>query len=149
MIGQSFCKAGDLHQQGPEPSNATSAPIEEPNVAPSHEHTSHTQYPFYNEGSLRPDRKEALWYQDEGTPKYSREASETITDLQSEDPCYAKLLYRALKEQPDHMMTLKDLYDWVAGHTNKGKEGTGKGWQNSVRHNLSMNGVRVSSRAQR
>ena len=57
------------------------------------------------------------------------------------DPCYAQLLYRCLKETPDHTMSLKELYDWIAQHSQKAKDPKSRGWQNSVRHNLSMNAV--------
>ncbi|KAF2723508.1 winged helix DNA-binding domain-containing protein, partial [Polychaeton citri CBS 116435] len=55
------------------------------------------------------------------------------------DPCYAQLLYRCLKEAPDRTMTLKDVYDWVAQNSKKASDPSNRGWQNSVRHNLSMN----------
>ena len=61
------------------------------------------------------------------------------------DPCYAQLLYTCLKQADGHMMTLKDLYDWVATHSQKARDPKNRGWQNSVRHNLSMNHVRASS----
>ena len=57
------------------------------------------------------------------------------------EPPYAKLIYRALMEAPDHQMVLKDIYEWIAQNTNKARDPAFKGWQNSVRHNLSMNGV--------
>jgi hypothetical protein len=57
------------------------------------------------------------------------------------DPCYAQLLYRCLKEAPDHTMTLKNVYEWVRQHSQKARDSSGTGWQNSVRHNLSMNAV--------
>ena len=57
------------------------------------------------------------------------------------DPCYAQLLYRCLKEAPDHTMALKSVYKWVLQHSQKARESPGTGWQNSVRHNLSMNAV--------
>ena len=57
------------------------------------------------------------------------------------DPCYAQLLYKCLKEAPEHMMTLQELYEWVALHTQKAKDPKSVGWKNSVRHNLSMNAV--------
>ncbi|OJD40494.1 forkhead domain-containing protein [Diplodia corticola] len=54
---------------------------------------------------------------------------------------YAKLIYRALMERPDHTMVLRDIYDWFKRYTDKPKESNTKGWQNSIRHNLSMNGA--------
>lgn len=59
----------------------------------------------------------------------------------SADPCYAQLLHRCLKEAPDHTMSLRELYEWVSQHSQKAKDLKNRGWQNSVRHNLSMNAV--------
>jgi hypothetical protein len=59
------------------------------------------------------------------------------------DPCYAQLLYRCLRDAPDHTMALKDVYKWVRQYSQKARDSAGTGWQNSVRHNLSMNAVSV------
>ena len=61
--------------------------------------------------------------------------------------CYAKLLEECLRSAPDRTMSLKEIYEWIEQNTNKANESkakdpTNKGWQNSVRHNLSMNQVR-------
>lgn len=63
--------------------------------------------------------------------------SENETDM---DLPYAQLIYKALKRATNHKMSLKELYDWFEQKTNKTNI-TGKGWQNSIRHNLSMNAV--------
>lgn len=63
----------------------------------------------------------------------------------STDPCYAQLLHKCLKEAPGHTMSLRELYDWVSKHSQKAKDLKNRGWQNSVRHNLSMNAVSVLS----
>lgn len=55
---------------------------------------------------------------------------------------YAQLIYRALRSAPGHAMVLKDIYEWFENNTDKAKNASSKGWQNSIRHNLSMNGVR-------
>ena len=68
---------------------------------------------------------------------------EDDTDTESancEEP-YAKLIFRALMSVPGHRMALKDIYDWFEKHTSKAKNSDTKGWQNSIRHNLSMNAV--------
>ncbi|KAK8215822.1 hypothetical protein IWZ01DRAFT_538802 [Phyllosticta capitalensis] len=54
---------------------------------------------------------------------------------------YAKLIYRCLMEARDHQMVLRDIYDWFKKNTNKAADKRTKGWQNSIRHNLSMNGA--------
>lgn len=55
---------------------------------------------------------------------------------------YAQLIYRALRDAPGHGMVLKEIYEWFEKNTDKAKNPLSKGWQNSIRHNLSMNGVR-------
>lgn len=56
------------------------------------------------------------------------------------DEPYAQLIYRALMSTPDKSMSLQEIYKWFRENTDKAKS-EGKGWQNSIRHNLSMNGV--------
>jgi len=69
----------------------------------------------------------------------------TSEDQSSEDKrcdiSYAKYIYCALMLAPGHRMVLKDIYRWIEQNTDKAKNPDFKGWQNSVRHNLSMNKV--------
>lgn len=58
----------------------------------------------------------------------------------SDEP-YAQLIYKAFMSRHDRSMTLQEIYQWFRENTDKTKS-EGKGWQNSIRHNLSMNGVR-------
>lgn len=54
------------------------------------------------------------------------------------DEPYAQLIYRAFMSKPNKSMTLQEIYQWFRENTDKAKS-EGKGWQNSIRHNLSMN----------
>lgn len=65
--------------------------------------------------------------------------------LVDEDKCdgeepYARLIYRALMSRPNHAMTLQEMYQWFRENTSRAADEKG-GWQNSIRHNLSMNAV--------
>lgn len=56
---------------------------------------------------------------------------------------YAQLIQECLLQAPGHRMMLRDIYDWFEMNTTKPRESGGNGWQNSIRHNLSMNKVCV------
>ncbi|KAI0388522.1 hypothetical protein F5Y17DRAFT_463621 [Xylariaceae sp. FL0594] len=59
-------------------------------------------------------------------------------DRAAENLPYAQLIWKAFMSRPDHTMTLQEIYQWFRNNTDK-TQGEGKGWQNSIRHNLSMN----------
>lgn len=63
-------------------------------------------------------------------------------DHNAEEP-YAKLIHRALMSAPNHSMVLQEIYQWFRENTSKGNSES-KGWMNSIRHNLSMNAVRLN-----
>ena len=67
--------------------------------------------------------------------------AESDADASENAEPYAQLIYRALRDAPGYGMVLKDIYDWFEKNTDKAKNPSSKGWQNSIRHNLSMNGV--------
>ncbi|KAH9862730.1 hypothetical protein J1614_010823 [Plenodomus biglobosus] len=60
--------------------------------------------------------------------------------IDKEQP-YAQLIYQALLHADGHTMILRDIYDWFKKYTDKAAASETKGWQNSIRHNLSMNGA--------
>jgi hypothetical protein len=68
--------------------------------------------------------------------------SEGDDGAKSEEP-YARIIWRALMSRERHAMTLQEIYQWFRDNTEKAK-GESKGWQNSIRHNLSMNAVSIS-----
>ncbi|KAH8734657.1 hypothetical protein BGZ61DRAFT_527974 [Ilyonectria robusta] len=67
----------------------------------------------------------------------TREPNIEDTPIRDDEP-YAQLIYRAFKSRDDHTMTLQEIYSWFRDNTKKGNSQS-KGWQNSIRHNLSMN----------
>ncbi|PSR97244.1 hypothetical protein BD289DRAFT_112716 [Coniella lustricola] len=54
------------------------------------------------------------------------------------DEPYARLIHKAFLSRPNRAMSLQEIYQWFRDNTDKAK-GEGKGWMNSIRHNLSMN----------
>lgn len=65
------------------------------------------------------------------------------TESDGRPSSYAKLIYETLLKAPNHRMPLNNIYTHLLGNFVRIQEKNkmGKGWMNSVRHNLSMNGV--------
>jgi hypothetical protein len=74
------------------------------------------------------------------TRKKSPGVAHAQTDGPKQETPYAQLIYRAFLSTPRRAMTLQEIYQWFRENTDKGKDDS-KGWQNSIRHNLSMNQV--------
>ncbi|QPG95105.1 hypothetical protein C2857_007680 [Epichloe festucae Fl1] len=70
-------------------------------------------------------------------PEFNADSSEPANCEKADEP-YAKLIYKAIMSRSDHSMTLQEIYQWFRDNTNKAVTET-RGWQNSIRHNLSMN----------
>ncbi|RPA97455.1 hypothetical protein L873DRAFT_1690720 [Choiromyces venosus 120613-1] len=58
-----------------------------------------------------------------------------------DDAPYAVLIYRALMSTPTRRMVLSQIYDYFREKIPKFRKIKGRGWMNSIRHNLSMNGA--------
>lgn len=71
------------------------------------------------------------------TDDYEMDEDEDTTDGKP----YARLIYEALLQAPENRMMLREIYEWFEQNTSKPRESAGNGWQNSIRHNLSMNKV--------
>ncbi|RAL07516.1 uncharacterized protein BO97DRAFT_356286 [Aspergillus homomorphus CBS 101889] len=70
--------------------------------------------------------------------KLQTSPDDTGEEANSDAP-YSYLIEKALLEAPGKRLTLQDIYAWFEKCTAKGRDRSSKGWQNSVRHNLSMN----------
>lgn len=49
--------------------------------------------------------------------------------------------HEALSSAPEKELPLQEIYAWFQKDTTKGIDQNQKGWQNSIRHKLSMNAV--------
>ena len=78
---------------------------------------------------------------DSASPRTS--SGEASEEDHPTDPPYSQLIYQALINARDRRLPLQQIYAWFEKNTNKGKDQSQKGWQNSIRHNLSMNAVRA------
>ncbi|KAJ2902806.1 Forkhead box protein K2 [Zalerion maritima] len=141
------------------PPEYTNSPCENPSSCdidmPAME-VSHYSSPAHNgldqmDGISCMDRQTSPAYTDDGLmgalsemePSVSPSAQGGGAPMQRQGPkpgkSYAQLLYDCFMSHSDHSMTLQEIYKWFRDNTDKAKDDSGKGWQNSVRHNLSMN----------
>jgi hypothetical protein len=72
----------------------------------------------------------------------SPDADTKLSPKKAEMP-YAQLIYQAMMSATNHIMSLQQIYQWFRVNTEKTSP-VDKGWQNSIRHNLSMNKVSAS-----
>jgi hypothetical protein len=118
---------------------ATPSPVALPTMSDVYRepvsHANHSEY--QSPGNVSPHHYNIVDLRD-----YENAIAEDDETGGNVDPCYAQLLYKCLKEAPAHTMALKKVYEWMLQHSQKARDSPGTGWQNSVRHNLSMNAVR-------
>ena len=122
--------------------------LREPGAIPSCSHESNSYH--ISSGMARSDTSEtacptaslpplspavsALTY-----PSLKLDQSDSSDNI--DDKPYSKLIEMALKTNPEKKLSLQGIYNWFEHNTAKGRDHSSKGWQNSVRHNLSMNAV--------
>ncbi|KAH5009294.1 hypothetical protein HBI24_222110 [Parastagonospora nodorum] len=75
------------------------------------------------------------------SPNYLHDLDGGDEPIVDKEQPYAQLIYQALRQADGHTMILRDIYEWFVKYTDKATVSETKGWQNSIRHNLSMNGA--------
>ncbi|RYP53123.1 hypothetical protein DL769_010559 [Monosporascus sp. CRB-8-3] len=98
--------------------------------------------PDINSPQVTGDVSDNYQLMDDDDPSHFPGAASEGEDAAKADEPYAQLIYRAFMSTERHAMTLQDIYQWFRDNTDKAK-GENKGWQNSIRHNLSMNAAFV------
>ncbi|KAI2782596.1 hypothetical protein F4815DRAFT_504762 [Daldinia loculata] len=88
------------------------------------------------------DTSYSSYSQDETSQNVGQGLEENEQESEKADGPYAQLIHQAFMSRQTRAMTLQEIYQWFRENTDKEKTDKGNkrnGWQNSIRHNLSMN----------
>ncbi|KAI9672321.1 MAG: hypothetical protein M1817_003343 [Caeruleum heppii] len=137
LVHQSPANTGSFPEQG-RPTGPQLAPVERGAVlaVPPSPSASSSASVKSTDGPSRPQRRRRTGRKSLDTRAPDRNEADVDDHLP-----YAQLIHRALMSAPGHRMVLREIYDWFEQNTDKNKSPSQKGWQNSIRHNLSMNGA--------
>ncbi|KAJ5750417.1 hypothetical protein N7533_007445 [Penicillium manginii] len=131
----SFCAQDNPYPRHPNVSKNMAQPMKIRPTPSQSVSTSPRQSPSGSLDSTSPATNNAVG--DDSSPRTS--FGENSEEDPMTEPPYSALIYDALKDAPQRKLTLQDIYGWFQRNTNKDRDPTSRGWQNSIRHNLSMN----------
>ncbi|KAI8962558.1 hypothetical protein F5Y11DRAFT_356919 [Daldinia sp. FL1419] len=121
--------------------------IPQSEVAPiSHSHSEPNSSVIIQSGSPQGEHGLEASYSSYGQDDSSQHPGQGLEENEQEsekaDGPYAQLIHQAFMSRRTRAMTLQEIYQWFRENTDKEKTDKGNkrnGWQNSIRHNLSMN----------
>ncbi|CAZ80785.1 unnamed protein product [Tuber melanosporum] len=118
------------------------SPLQTSDLAPS-SHVGDEEYlPESREDVGKVDSQDEQQIQHRKEELSSEQTSSNMEEEdQDDDAPYAVLIYRALMSTPTRRMVLSQIYDYFREKIPKFRKIKGRGWMNSIRHNLSMNGA--------